>query len=406
MTWESFRAEAGTTLKSKIITVICTNIAILGILAIAVFWFYVPSMNSPEHQEHVMVSGKRVYENDEGYIRLIFAFKFPDGSIKEFDDTVDVPDKKRGIVYNSLHEGETGLLTYQENMNFISFEKDAEYGGEKIDSYRMPQKKAVTLLISITAFALALFNIFVIFVAKTIKVIEQKARATLLEKGKYIKRSGEDSYTIKYATFKLADGTRLTLIVPHKKIHNSLHENETGILTYKGSKIHEGNILVGFECTEEQHPNQPVTQQLPPYNPALTEHIKPRKKLSELLCYAVGGFLVIFSMWLNVIVDLPSYAFMGLFMGAFFAFSWPSWNKKKELNAMPEQRAKATILEKGNKSGQNYIVFSLADGGTKSAFVKHDIYIALMKGDTVVLTFKERENEVTLIGFVRIETCE
>ena len=239
------------TWKSKILTIILTNIAIIAILVLCLNIFYFPSMNAPEQEAHVEIAGKRIYENNEGYITFFISFKFYDGSIREIDEGRDgVSDNKRGIIYNSIHEGETGILTYKENGRFISFNKDLKYGGEKIESYQIPENRAVVLLIGITSIALILFTIFVIFVSETLYQI--KVQATLLEKGKYNVESEENSYTLKYATFKLADETRIKLIVPRKKVHNSLHKNESGMLTYIKSHIHDGYKLVEFESSRNE----------------------------------------------------------------------------------------------------------------------------------------------------------
>ena len=108
--------------------------------------------SSPEQAEQVEVVEKRINKTYIGSSRGIgesktaytfyISFKFSDGSVKEFE--VGRDSIGRGIirepynkVYDSLNEGDTGILTYKELKNaenryytpssyrlFISFEKD------------------------------------------------------------------------------------------------------------------------------------------------------------------------------------------------------------------------------------------------------------------------------------------
>jgi len=253
MTWEEIRDDMGMTKKNKVLAVVFTNIALFAILALALTVFYIPSMNIPEQQEYVVVEGKRIYKDNEGYVTFFISFKFSDGSVTEFDEGRDgVSKRKRGLVYNAIQEGETGMLTYKENGRFISFEKDQEYGGGKIKTYQIPEKNAIILLTSAAFITSAIFNILVIFVSKT--VYPTRVRAKLLEKGKYIEETEEGSYSIKYATFELADGTRRRLVVPRKKTHNSLRVNETGMLTYVRGLSSDEEKLLEFEYMGEQSP--------------------------------------------------------------------------------------------------------------------------------------------------------
>ena len=123
------------------------------------------------------------------------------------------------------------------------------------------EKRAATLLIIITSIALGFFNILAIFVAKTLdKIYPIEVQATFLEKGKYTEWSGYDAYTVKYAAFVLPDGTRCTLRVPRKKACNSLHENDTGYLTYIETPMYGGYKLIKFECAGEKTPEQSKSQ--------------------------------------------------------------------------------------------------------------------------------------------------
>ena len=106
--------------------------------------------NSPEQFEHVEVVRKRIIKRRSGgykitpetYYTYIVAFKFFDGSIKEFKVSFSSqsPEDGGGKIYCSIYEGEKGIITYKEIKNiekkykkeenhwegrqFINFEKD------------------------------------------------------------------------------------------------------------------------------------------------------------------------------------------------------------------------------------------------------------------------------------------
>lgn len=116
----------------------------------------------PEQSEQVEVVGKRIrkyssirHKGPNHFIHVfIVAFAFPDGTIKELEIDSHTVDSSRETVecsrYNSIDEGDRGILIYQElkdieeryegredvsynGRRFLSFEKDMEYGGEKIE---------------------------------------------------------------------------------------------------------------------------------------------------------------------------------------------------------------------------------------------------------------------------------
>ena len=117
-------------------------IIIIGIF-VGVVLGRVIDRNTPrtKYNEQAEVVGKRVkneaYDNDVPTSQFIIAFKFSDGSIKELRVSMYGHGRK---VYDTFHEGDTGILVYTERENlekiskkesehwkgrrFISFEKD------------------------------------------------------------------------------------------------------------------------------------------------------------------------------------------------------------------------------------------------------------------------------------------
>jgi len=106
--------------------------------------------NNPVQSEQVEVISKRIVESRSGTrgyrttYYFVVAFKFPDDSIKEFWVCAATDrEYRKANTYYSVYEGDTGTLTYKENKifeiapfsgrKFISFEKDLEYGGIKIE---------------------------------------------------------------------------------------------------------------------------------------------------------------------------------------------------------------------------------------------------------------------------------
>ena len=107
----------------------------------------------PEQSAQVEVVGKRIKEVRAGGLRsggprtnyhYIVSFKFPDGSVKELEvGMINIKNKQEisCVTYDAIHEGDTGILTYQEIKNlekhiknedmywsgrrFISFKKDS-----------------------------------------------------------------------------------------------------------------------------------------------------------------------------------------------------------------------------------------------------------------------------------------
>jgi len=81
-------------------------IAFMAVVVVGMINYEFPVTNSPELYEHVEVIQKRIKKKDTTYTYLV-AFKFPDGSVKEFK-----VDKRK--LYDAIHEGDTGTLIYKE----------------------------------------------------------------------------------------------------------------------------------------------------------------------------------------------------------------------------------------------------------------------------------------------------
>lgn len=143
-------------------------IAFIVVLGLALAGLYIAAIpqvrfsGRPEQSEQVEVVGKRIRKSSsasgKGTYRLtyvfIVAFAFPDGTIKELEiDSHTVRSNRETVEcsrYNSIDEGDRGILIYQElkdieeryegredvsydGRRFISFKKDMEYGGLKIE---------------------------------------------------------------------------------------------------------------------------------------------------------------------------------------------------------------------------------------------------------------------------------
>jgi len=88
-------------------------------LAFIFMIIYAPFMNRPVQAEQVEVIGKRIRQTenfDSGKRNdYIVAFKFSDGSVKELEVGSGRSYSSTGReVYDSIHEGDKGMLTYKE----------------------------------------------------------------------------------------------------------------------------------------------------------------------------------------------------------------------------------------------------------------------------------------------------
>jgi|GEM_PF-2039840 len=161
---------------------------ILGIIIFTIFM--IPQIrfgNTPEQSKQVEVVEKKfeTTRTTSGGGRVVsstnytyyVSFKFPGGSVKEFRvgrDSVkrDYKRKPYCFSYDSLNEGDMGLLTYKEWGNaenlisaptdyrlFISFEQNPEYGGLKVEMYERHMSVS-EIWLTVIIFALALLFLF------------------------------------------------------------------------------------------------------------------------------------------------------------------------------------------------------------------------------------------------------
>jgi len=125
--------------KHKVEVILMTFVSIIAGVFIAMMIKYAAT---PEQVVQAEVVDKRIEVNrsDDGtYYYYYLTFKFSDDSEKEIQ-IMNFPSsstKTREKAYKSIHQGETGMLTYKhfDFDRFISFEKDPEYGGQKIEEY-------------------------------------------------------------------------------------------------------------------------------------------------------------------------------------------------------------------------------------------------------------------------------
>ena len=157
---------------------------------------------TPEQSEQVEVVEKRVeISSSHGrrvsrkYYSYYVAFKFPDGTIKEFKvDHISTRDFKKEInssVYDSIFESDTGILTYKELENaenrffsptnyreFHSFEKDLICGGTKVETGVIIHKPGHVWSFPILSILLNSIVVYltVSFKRKEDKIIEEKRK--------------------------------------------------------------------------------------------------------------------------------------------------------------------------------------------------------------------------------------
>jgi len=202
------------------IIVAATTLCILFAVAL-------PFVNLSEWVERVEVTGKRIIQSSGGSdsgktYRYIVAFQLPDGTEKE----LRVGKINSSKLYNSINDGDTGILTYKEKENvkaesdrrFISFEKDPKYGGLKIETDETSDKTLAIQITSILAFAVILYTAALIVIYKRNIFTLVKKRPELHEQVKVIKkRVVKQVYSLKRYTsatiivasivaFKFADG--------------------------------------------------------------------------------------------------------------------------------------------------------------------------------------------------------
>jgi Protein of unknown function (DUF2500). len=148
------------------------------------YWFHwrenlAPILSSPEQHEQAEVLGKRTIKlthdgtGDPGGPTIYFVvFKFSDDSQKEFELGQGKFGRKS---YESINEGDIGMLAYKENENilynkgqlFISFEKDPEYGGAKVEQQGLPESRLQFIIFGVLGSAIVILGVIgVVFIKK------------------------------------------------------------------------------------------------------------------------------------------------------------------------------------------------------------------------------------------------
>lgn len=171
--------------KMSIIILIAINIFV--VFGISCSWLreLSPLLHSLEQQEQAEAVGKRTIKRshdstgDPGGPTLYFVtFKFPDGSLKEFEVGRRTSGRKR---YEFINEGNTGILTYKEIENieekyenedqyegrrFIRFEIDPEYGGVKIEKRGLSEMTKLILIFGIPISAIIILVVIGVVIIK------------------------------------------------------------------------------------------------------------------------------------------------------------------------------------------------------------------------------------------------
>ena len=363
---------------------------------------YIYMGNVSAQAEHVEVAEKRT-SGEQHYI----SFAFPDGSVKEF-----AAGRPGGDEFSdAINEGDTGTLTYKEkgkSKRFECFEKDPALGGLTIEPYRQGDLEEAAGVKKGLIFAFFLFwllfyvglrqRAFERAVKKAYpqtEIAEQKVKARLLEKGMCQAGSGSKSGALFYAIFELENGVRRTVnfeVSDAFGVHKTMQVNDSGMLTSKGI-TDESHMFVGFEFDEKKAPPLPVKPTAAP-NPADT---KPKKKLElDIVVFLLSLFALFAFLGAGVVLQWDdTLAFGGIIIYVVLIFIW-SQIRDKKLQAMPEQKTEATVVRKDDS---RQITFLLPDGTTKVFSVSAYIFTRIVKGDTGLLTFKERKSVTEFISF-------
>jgi len=259
--------------KAFVSTLILTAIPVVSILLIT---NYTSGRNIPGQTVQVEVVEKtRIKSDDSEYQdRCRITFKLSNGSTFGFISNWQ-SDKN---FHSNIHEGDMGKLTLKTQngqARLISFEKDVDYGGaklyiklrDKINEMVFWQYATFNMVIFIifivVSYPVVCFFIFgIISVKKRTKHLEKRL-ATIVGKRKYEKDFGEDRHTVYCVTFECADGTphKVEFEFYRKKTYHALHENESGLLSYRTTTEIWGDAehkFIGFEPIDRQAFEQPL----------------------------------------------------------------------------------------------------------------------------------------------------
>ena len=258
--------------KAFVSTLILTTIPIVALLLIT---NYTSGRNIPGQTVQAEVAEKtRIKSDDPEYQDSChITFKLSNGSTSGF--TFSWQSDKN--FHSNIHEGDMGKLTIKKQngqARLISFEKDADYGGAKL-YIKLRDKINEMVFWQYAIFNVVLFIIFIVILYPVVCFLifgfisikkrtkhAEKRLAIIVGKRKYERG---DRQTVYCVTFECVDGT------PHKvefefyckKIYHALHENESGLLSYRtttevwGDAEHE---FIGFEAIDRQAFERPLTR--------------------------------------------------------------------------------------------------------------------------------------------------
>jgi hypothetical protein len=136
----------------------------------------------------------------------------------------------------------------------MSFEKDPEFGGMKIETALNEESDLRTLIIGLSSLYIVILAVVIIVYSKEINTLvykrpEQVESVKVTGKRTVFRAIGPDQFYI--VAFKFSDGTVKELQVGigpvddesfGRDFYDTIHENDTGILTFKERKSIEEKI--------------------------------------------------------------------------------------------------------------------------------------------------------------------
>jgi len=223
----------------------------------------------------------------------------------------------------------------------------------------------------------------------------QKAYATLLDKGEYI--SGDDAH--RFALFEFADGTRHALIHPSSKVYKSLEDGQTGVVFFTVSL--GAYTLEAFDRNYDE-PDLPSLLDPPPAQADTLDEVARAeahsKRVVAILLFvglAITGWIFLRLLLITRDTTHARIIFSIAILIPLLSFA-TSMIKRRRFKSVPEQQLQATIVE---RAPHQHFVFSFEAERSKSIEVPTGIYITHTKGDTGLLTFKERNGKYQFIDF-------
>jgi len=217
---------------------------------------------------------------------------------------------------------------------------------------------------------------------------EKKEQANILEKG-HLPGAGRHNNHVPYVTFEFADGTRHKMDVSNP-IYDMLRKNSKILLYYK--EMNGKKWFIGFEYA----PTQPFPQESVEWESFTVEqpnNLWPARIALFFLAFVLFVFFATLKTWWS-----GNIAFFVILPLTFLCF-WSIGKREKRIILL-NQSVAATIFKK--KLYSNYdrrITFLLENGTTIEVSVLPNNYAVLMKGDTGMFTYMEKNHHFRFIAF-------